>query len=236
MSYYYKLFPLYDQATTWQEFLNLVSVGPGKWSLLQAIEGGWKGRIQTDLCKRFNVPVAEVCLLLDRFQSIVNITPMHTSTAELTHQLGQIVHTANTLRSYFRYAYYIAADDPDTIFTILDENLTKLGAGTPSPDECAKGYTKVTGKCVNPDAVVLSAEKADEIAYHLAAESEDIHKRLTQTVDAAPKQAVRLTEELERLDRLHIELTGKSVIDIEAIRDLKEYLTACTQNTSGKND
>lgn len=233
---YQDLFPIYQRAKTWQEFLSLISSGPSKWVLLRAIELGWSTRIHLDLCKQFQVPDEEVVVLLDRYQVMVNTTPKHASASELTQQLGQVINTANQLRGYFRYAYYVAVDEPDTIFTILDEHFTKLGAGTPTRDECARGYTAVTGRHVNPDAVVLSADRADEIADHLAAESEDIHKRLTRTVVTAPGQAAQLALELEKLDRLHVELTGKSVIDITAVKKLREYLVTCTKNISDKKD
>jgi len=226
MSYYQKLFPVYEQATTWREFIDLVSQGPGKWILLQAIEEGWQPRIHTDLCTKFRVPREEVAVLLSRYENIVRTRPTHASTQEFTLQLSQSLAAANILRGYFRYAYYVASDDPDTIFTILDENLTRLGAGTPTRDECAESYTAITGHPVNPDAVVLSADKADEIATHLAAESEDLQKRLSLATDTAPGKAETMATELERLNRLHVDLTGKSLIDIAAVRELRDFLSS----------
>lgn len=223
MSYYYSMFQLYKRATTWLEFLNLVSSGPGKWSLLQAIEAGWRTQIHLDLCKQFRVPDEEVVILLDRYQSLVNVTPKHASTSELTQQLGRVVSSANNLRGYFRYAYYIAVDEPDTIFTILDEQLTKLGAGTPTRDECARGYTAITGKHVNPDAVVLSADTADELAGQLAAEMEDTQKRLSRTADG-PKVMTELINQIKRLNDLHVQLTGKSLLPGDELSEVGALL------------
>lgn len=235
MSHYYKLFPIYQKAQTWREFLEEVSQGTGKWSLLQALEAGWRGRIHSDLCTKYRVLPEEADVLLNRYECIVKTRPVHSSTQELTLQLAQCVEAANMLRAYFRYAYYVRADEPDTIFTVLDEHLTDLGAGTPTRDECAKSYTAITGQHVNPDAVVLAADKADEIADHLAAETEYLQKRLSQMVDTSPKSATKLVSELERVDQLHVSLTGKSLIDKTAMQEMRDFLT-CTKTSSAKND
>lgn len=231
MSYYQQLFPIYIAADTWRSFLEKVSHGPGKWILLQALEEGWRNRIRFDLCDKYRVPGEEADVLLNRYENLVETMPVHASSQELAFQLTEAVQAANTLRAYFRYAYYVAGDDPDTIFTILDENLSELGAGTPTRDECASSYTTVTGRPINPDAVVLSANKADEIANHLAAELEDIQRRLSRATETAPRRAEELAKELEKLDKLHVDLTGKSVIDVEAIRELREFLL-CSINSS----
>jgi len=229
---YHKLFPIYRRVHTWREFLEEVSRGAGKWALLQALELGWRYRIQDDLCRKYRVPPEEVDVLLSRYDCIVKTRPIHASAQELTMQQARIVKAANTLRGYFRYAYYVIVDDTDTIFTVLDEHLTDLGAGTPTRDQCARGYTAITGRHVNPDAVVLAADKADEIAKHLAAETEDIQKRLTRVVDSSPENAAALIDELERVDRLHASLTGKSLVDRGAIQDMKEYLLCVSTSKS----
>lgn len=234
MGYYQRLFPIYRQAGSWQEFLAKVSQGTGKWVLLQAIEEGWRNKIHSDLCEKYHVAGEEADVLLDRYESLVKTRPIHASVQEHASQLGQVIGTINTLRGYLRYAYYIAVDEPDIIFTILDENLSRLGAGTPTRDECAKSYKALTGHHVNPDAVVLSAATADNIGNHLAAELEDIQRRLSRAVGTAPQQAAKLAKELEELNRLHVELTGKSVLDVEAVRGLREFLTCSID--SNKSD
>jgi len=222
MSHYHNLLTIYEKAGSWKHFLKEVSHGPGKWTLLQALEEGWGARVHADLCERYKVPAHEVEVLIQRYRCLVRMTPMHASAQELAMQLSNSVDVANKLRAYFRYAYYAVGDDPDEVFIVLDEHLTQLGSGTPTREECARAYTTVTGKHANSDVVVLAGTKADELANHLAAEIEDIQKRLP---GAGSEVSTKLVDELEKLNRLHIELTGRNVIDKATIEGIRGSLS-----------
>jgi len=208
---YSKLWNIYKQANTWEEFLIDISHGRSKWIFLEAIETGWRNQIRKDLTERYSVSEEEADVLLDRYTCIVMTEPTSVSTEELKAEMMRRVVTINVLRGFLRFANYTAFDDPDDIIWTVDAELTKLGSGTPTKEECARSYTAVTGKVKEPGAVAIPSDIADEIATCLAAQIETLHKHLTQ----GSEKNVEIVREMQRLDELHSTLTGKSLLGSE---------------------
>jgi len=208
---YSKLWHIYKQASTWGDFLIDISHGRSKWIFLEAIEKGWRNQIEKDLTERYAVGEEEVAVLLDRYTCIVIATPTSVSAEELKAEMIRRVVTINVLRGFLRFANYTALDEPDDIIWTVDAELTRLGTGTPTKEECARSYTAVTGKVKEPGAVVIPSDTADEIATCLAAQIETLHKHLTR----GNKKNVEIVEEMQRLDELYSTLTGKSILGSE---------------------
>jgi len=208
---YSKLWNIYKQANTWEEFLIAISRGRSKWIFLEAIETGWRNRIHKDLTERYSVSEEEADILLDRYTCIVLAEPSSVSTEELKAEMMRRVVRINVLRGFLRFANYTSLDEPDDIIWTIDAELTKLGSGTPTKEECARSYTAVTGKVKEPGAVVLGITTADEIATCLAAQIETLYKHLTRS----NKKNVEIVEEMRRLDELYSALTGKSLLGSE---------------------
>jgi len=213
-SYYGELWKVYKSASTWGDFVKAISHGRSKWVFLEAIETGWKNRIRKDLLERYDdTSKIEIDTLLLRYESIVYTTPTTVSVIELKREIMRCALTINVLRGYLRHAYFTAFDNPDDIIWTLDEELTTLGTGTPTREECASSYTITTGKVVDPGAVAIPENVADEIATCLAAQIEDLYKHLgTQTRDG---RASKIESEMKKLDGLHSALTGKSLLGSE---------------------
>ncbi len=205
---YSKLWRIYEQDPTWEEFLMDISRGKSKWIFLAAIEAGWGNRIRADLIKRYAVQGDEVDILLRRYLCIVTAEPASASTEELKEEIMRRVMDINVLRGFLRFANYTALDDPDDIIWTIDAELTKLGSGTPTKEECAGSYAAVTGRVKEPGAVAIPGDTADEIATYLAAQMEILHKHLVPG-DEKNKEIVT---EMRKLDELHSTLTGKSFL------------------------
>lgn len=208
---YSKLWSIYKQAPTWEEFLIYISRGRPKWIFLEAIETGWLNRIRTDLVGCYGVQEEEVDILLHRYESIVTAEPASVSIEELKAEMMRRVIEINVMRGYLRFANYTAFDDPDDIIWTLDAELTKLGSGTPTKEECARSYTAVTGRVKEPGAVAIPGDTADEIAIYLAAQIEELHRHITPN----GKKNVEIVTEMKKLDELHSTLTGKSILGSE---------------------
>ena len=202
MKPYIQLQQIYSKCNNWGEFLEYISKGEGKWALLHSLEEGWKAKILNDLYTRYKVDIQEVDTLLNRYESLCITTPYELSNIELINQLNELVGAINVLRGYLRYAYYSALVDEDEVIGTIDELLTQVGSGTPTREECAESYTIITGKHINPDTVVLEANTADSVAVVLAIHIEELLRRNDK----------RDTGEINRLNDLHIKLTGRSVI------------------------
>lgn len=208
---YSKLWLIYKQASTWEKFLVEISRGKSKWIFLEAMEAGWGNRIRADLIERFSAPEEEIDILLSRYECIVATEPASVSTEELKLEMMRRVMDINVLRGFLRYANYTAIDDPDDIIWTIDAELTNLGSGTPTREECARSYTAITGRVKDPGAVVIPEDAADEIATHLAAQMEILHKHL---VPGGEKNE-EIVKEMRKLDELHSTLTGKSFLGRE---------------------
>lgn len=208
---YSKLWSIYKQAPTWEEFLIHISRGRPKWIFLEAIETGWLNRIRADLVECYGVQEEEVDMLLHRYASIVTAGPTSVSIEELKAEMMRRVIAINLMRGYLRFANYTAFDDPDDIIWTIDAELTKLGSGTPTKEECARSYTAVTGRVKEPGAVAIQGDTADEIAIYLAAQIEELHKHLTPSGEKNKE----IVTEMQRLDELHSTLTGKSILGSE---------------------
>lgn len=208
---YSKLWSIYKQAPTWEDFLIYISRGRPKWIFLEAIETGWLNRIRTDLIERYDVQGEEVDILLHRYECIVAAVPALVSTEELKTEMMRRVMEINIVRGYLRFANYTAFDEPDDIIWTIDAELTKLGAGTPTKEECARSYTAVTGRVKEPGAVAIPGDTADEIAIYLVAQIEELHKHLAP----GNEKNVEIVEEMQKLDELHSTLTGKSILGSE---------------------
>jgi len=215
MNSYGKLWEIYREASTWESFISLVARGRGKRVLLEATGAGWHNRIRRDLLERFDVPTEEVDLLLVRYGSIARATPSSTSVAELTAELGRIEWQARTLKGYMRRAYYVERDEPDDVVWTIDRVLFSLTQHTPTPTECAESYTLVTGKIVNPGAVVLDGEEASEVATYVAIQIEDMQRRFPYLTEGREDMVARM----KRLDDIHSALTGKSLLGSEALAE-----------------
>jgi len=205
---YSKLWRIYKQVPTWEKFLIEISHGKSKWIFLEAIEEGWRNRIRADLIERFSVQGEEIDILLSRYSCIVAAEPASVSTEELKIEMMRRVMEINVLRGFLRYANYTSLDDPDDIIWTIDAELTNLGSGTPTKEECARSYTVITGRVKDPGAVVIPGETADEIATHLVAQIEILHKHL---VPGGEKNE-EIVKEMRKLDELHSTLTGKSFL------------------------
>lgn len=208
---YSKLWDIYEQAPTWEEFLIYISHGRPKWIFLEAIETGWLNRIRVDLVSRYDVQEEETDILLRRYESIVTAEPTSVSIEELKAEMMRRVIEVNVMRGYLRFANYTAFDDLDDIIWTLDAELTKLGSGTPTKEECARSYTAVTGRVKEPGAVAIPGDTADEIAIHLAAQIEELYRHLAP----GGKKNVEIVTEMKKLDELHSTLTGKSILGSE---------------------
>jgi hypothetical protein len=202
MKPYIQLQAIYQVATTWEQFLDIISRSPEKWILIFALEEGWKAKILNDLYTRYKVDIQEVDTLLNRYESLCITTPYELSNIELITRLNELVGAINVLRGYLRYAYYSALVDEDEVIGTIDELLTQVGSGTPTREECSESYTIITGKHINPDTVVLEANTADSVADILAIHIEELLRRNDK----------RDTDEINRLNDLHIKLTGRSII------------------------
>jgi hypothetical protein len=202
MKPYIQLQAIYKAATTWEQFLDIISRPPEKWILILALEEGWKAKILNDLYVRYKVDIQEVDTLLNRYESLCITTPYELSNIELITRLNELVGAINVLRGYLRYAYYSALVDEDEVIGTIDELLTQVGSGTPTREECSESYTIITGKHINPDTVVLEANTADSVADILAIHIEELLRRNDK----------RDTDEINRLNDLHIKLTGRSII------------------------
>jgi hypothetical protein len=202
MKPYIQLQAIYQVATTWEQFLDIISRPPEKWILILALEEGWKAKILNDLYVRYKVDIQEVDTLLNRYESLCITTPYELSNIELITRLNELVGAINVLRGYLRYAYYSALVDEDEVIGTIDELLTQVGSGTPTREECSESYTIITGKHINPDTVVLEANTADSVADILAIHIEELLRRNDK----------RDTDEINRLNDLHIKLTGRSII------------------------
>jgi len=212
MNSYGKLWEIYREASTWEGFIRLVAHGKGKRVLLEAMGAGWHNRIRRDLLERFDVPTEEVDLLLVRYGSIVRATPSSTSTTEMTAELGRMEWQARTLKGYVRRAYYIERDEPDDVVWTIDRVLFSLSPFTPTPIECAESYALVTGKIVNPGAVVLDGEEASEVATYVAIQIEDMQRSFPHLTEGREDMVAKM----KRLDDVHSALTGKSLLGSEA--------------------
>ena len=210
---YSKLWSIYDQASTWEEFLMDISRGKSKWIFLEAMETGWRNRIRADLIERFAVQGEEVDILLYRYECIVTAEPALVSTKELKIEMMRRVIEINVLRGFLRFANYTAFDDPDDIIWTIDAELTNLGSGTPTKEECARSYTAITGRIKEPGAVAIPGDTADEIATYLAAQMEMLHQHLVP----GDKKNVEIVKEMRKLDELHSTLTGKSFLGPELL-------------------
>lgn len=209
---YSELWNIYKRALTWEDFLTTISRGRSKWIFLEAVETGWKNRIRKDLCGRYNVIEEEVDILLCRYESIVVTGPAVASVEELREEMMRRVVDTNVLRGYLRYANYTAFDDPDDIIWTIDAELTKMGSGTPTKEECTSSYVIVTGRVVEPGAVAIPGDTADQIATYLAAQIEELYKHL---VPGNEEKRAEIIEEMKKLDDLHGTLTGKSLLGSE---------------------
>lgn len=209
---YSELWNIYKRALTWEDFLTTISRGRSKWIFLEAVETGWKNKIREDLCGRYDVIEEEVDILLRRYESIVATGPVAASAEELREEMMRRVVDTNVLRGYLRYANYTAFDDPDDIIWTIDAELTRMGSGTPTKEECTSSYIIVTGRVVEPGAVAIPGDTADQIATYLAAQIEELHKHL---VPGNEEKRAEIIEEMKKLDNLHGTLTGKSLLGSE---------------------
>ncbi len=213
--HYGKLWKIYESTLTWKDFVNTISRGRSRWIFLEALESGWENRIRKDLLERYDAPEAEIELLLQRYESIIATGPTTASASELREEMMKRVLQANIMRGYLRYANYTALDDSDDIIWTIDTGLAELGSGTPTKEECATSYAIVTGKVVDPGAVVIREDTADKIAIGLAAQIEKLHRHLAQPGN---KNAPEIISKIRELGELHSALTGKSLIgDIDAL-------------------
>jgi hypothetical protein len=205
MKPYLQLRRLYQEAATWEEFLDRISSTYRK-TLLEAIEEGWRAKIFTDLLNRYKVDKQKIQLILDRYECINDTTPYSPSSLEVLEKLNQLTKTIDLLKGYLRYAYFTALDEEDTIISTADRILFQLSEKTPTKEECAKSYTTVTGKYIKPETVVLDAAVAERIADLIAGLVEDLlkHKKAIQQDS--------MWTEAERLNNLHIRLTGRSIL------------------------
>jgi len=221
---YSDLIRIFSTTATWEEFLEKVSCGEAKWTLLSVLEEGWRNRVHRDLVKTFSAPVGEASDLLERYACLVVTITDALSVPELLAQLNAVVVRINQIRGYLRYAYYIKIDDEDVVIAKVDEMLTDLGSGTPTSTESASSYTTVTGTAVSEGAIVLPEGVADEIANQLAVLIDDLQNKL-HTQAGVPEQALMIVAQLEKLDELYSILTGKSLVDNETLTLLRTQLT-----------
>jgi len=201
----------------------LVSSGRSKWTFLEVLEEGWKNKIQSDLQKHYSVSAEEVETLLFRYESIIRTDPTTISAREMMTQLSRMILDVNVVRGYLRHAYYVQLDDQDDIVAKIDEMLSKIGTGTPTSRECAESYVTVTGKAVNSEAVVLPGSIAESIADYLALQIEELQRSLSR-LSGDPELLSEIVTELKKVDDLHVNLTGRSLVDHETIATIEEAL------------
>ena len=197
------------KAANWEAYVQLISKGEYKWALIASLEDGQRELIQEDLINAFDVPDEVIIIVLSRYECLAIANPSTASIIELEAGLKSTMAITNMLRAYLRYANYTMQDDPDDIIWTLDTELSKLGSGTPSRIECARSYTAITGRTVNPGAIVISNKEADEIATCIAILIDDL-ERIRSSIHNE-KQLAELETRLVQLDNYHSALTGKRI-------------------------
>ncbi len=207
MNVYQQFWDVCRDVDSWEEFLEKISSGKAKGALLEVIAAGWKNRLQQDLLRRFKAPNVSIDNLMSRLQDVVEVTALHSPVDDLLEEFMRRVIQVNVLRGYLRYANYTQCDEPDDIIWTLDTELSELGSGTPTREECAKNYSAVTGRTVHTGGLVIPGKVADRIATYLAAQLEELQRHFQTTSNR--KEVVA---EMRNINELHAILTGKSLL------------------------
>ena len=218
MGPYQEMFKIYNLATTWQEFCSLVSNSYHRQTFLSVLSGGWIDKMSKDLYELYHPLTIELKLFLARNYTLATTVVDYPSSIEILAQLGTWIDQVNILRGYLRYAYYVKLDDPDDIVNILDASLALLGSGTPTREECNVSYQRITDKVSNDDSFVINASLADEIAAYLANDLESVFCVLNEVKDSNDSALMKtLSDKLLKINDLHIQMTGKSLLDLESV-------------------
>lgn len=188
MNVYSDLQAMYRLLPTWRSFIEYVSLGRGRSTVLLAIEAGFSARLALDLKRVYGCTEEDANMFIERANSLAYSTPDVPSTREVASRLAEVVATIDLLTGYLRYAYLTANDSLEDIFFALDEGLGELSSGTPTASQCKQSYRVVTGgnkKEPRPPASLIADQLAVEISI-----LKDVHNE-------------ELTPSLARLQKLY---------------------------------